>query len=97
MHKSKIIKVIQETHDTHSIRFEKPPGFNYKPGQYGIFEHKMDEELIRRSYSFSSSPTEKFLEVTVKRIPNGKMSNYINDLKPGDIVEYNAPIGKFVF
>ena len=97
MHKSKIIKLIEETHDTKTIRFEKPQAFIYKPGQYGIFEHSFGDELIRRSYSFSSSPTEEFLQITVKLMSKGIMSSYLHGLNEGDELSYNAPIGKFVF
>ncbi len=97
MHKSKVIKLIKETHDTWTIQFERPENFDYKPGQYCIFEKKMGDELIRRSYSLSSSPTEEFLQITVKHIPNGKMSTYLTQCSSGEVLKYNGPIGKFVF
>ena len=94
---SKIIEIKEETHDTKSIKFEKPQGFNYKAGQYCIFEHNLGEDLIKRSYSLSSSPTENFLQITVKHIPNGIMSTYLHQMKIGDSLVFVGPIGKFVF
>jgi glycine betaine catabolism B len=94
---SKIIEVREETGDTKSIRFEKPGGFTYQPGHYGIFEHTANGEIIKRSYSISSSPTEDFIQITVKLVPNGKMSTYLLGLKAGDTLTYNAPFGKFLF
>lgn len=94
---TKIIEIKQETHDTKSFKFEKPIDFKYKAGQYGIFEHKLADSLIRRSYSFSSSPTEDFLQITVKLMDKGKMSGYLHGLKKDDELTYNAPIGKFIF
>ncbi|MEM4397613.1 MAG: FAD-dependent oxidoreductase [Candidatus Woesearchaeota archaeon] len=92
---SKIISIRQETHDTKTFYFEKPKNFNYKAGQYGIFEHITETEIIRRSYSFSSSPSEKHLAITVKQIPNGKMTTHLFSLNIGDTLTFNAPFGKF--
>ena len=94
---SKIIEIKEETHDTKTIKFEKPQNFNYKAGQYCIFEHTLGEDLIKRSYSLSSSPTEDFLQITVKHIPNGIMSTYLHQMKIGDSLVFVGPIGKFVF
>lgn len=96
-HTSKIIEIKEETHDTKSIKFEKPQGFSYKVGQYCIFEHNLGEDLIKRSYSLSSSPTEDFLQITVKHIPNGIMSTYLHQMKIGDSLVFVGPIGNFVF
>lgn len=92
---TKITNLKQETHDTKTFFFEKPLNFNYKAGQYGIFELKTDNEIIRRSYSFSSSPTENHLAITVRLIPNGKMTTHLFGLNLGDSLTFNAPFGKF--
>lgn len=91
---SEIIQIKQETHDTKTFYFKKPENFNYKAGQYGIFEHKIESEIIRRSYSFSSSPTEDFLAITVRNV-NGKMTSHLFYLKQEDKLTFNAPFGKF--
>ncbi len=96
-HTSKIIEIKEETHDTKSIKFERPENFNYKAGQYCVFEHQFGDELIKRSYSLSSSPTEDFLQITVKHIPNGIMSTYLHQLKIGDSLVFVGPVGNFVF
>lgn len=97
MHTSNITKVIQETHDTYSLQFKKPTGFKFKPGQYGLFEHNSANEIVKRSYSFSSSPTEKFLQITLKHMPHGKMSGYLTALHAKDVLTYTAPLGNFTF
>jgi glycine betaine catabolism B len=95
MYTSKIIAIKKEVKDVLTFVMEKPQNFKYSAGQYGIFEHKFGDEIIRRSYSFSSSPTEDFLAITVRYIPNGKMTTYLFDLVPGDCLAFNAPLGKF--
>ena len=97
IHKAKILEIIEETHDTKSIKFEKPEGFSYKPGQYCVFDHRANDEIIKRSYSLSSSPTEDFLMITVKHMPHGIMSTHLHQLTPGDTLDFVGPVGKFVY
>lgn len=57
----------------------------------------IEGEEIRRSYSICSSPFENDkLEVAIKKVKGGKVSNYINDVvKPGDIIDVMTPMGSF--
>lgn len=52
-----------------------------------------------RPYSFSSTPLiDSTLDVTVKRVPGGIISNYINDsIKVEDVIEVKEPLGDFIF
>jgi ferredoxin-NADP reductase len=92
---SKILRITKETLDTMTFFFERPANFKYNAGQYCIFEKKINEEIIRRSYSLSSSPTEQDLAITVRHIPNGKMTTYLFSLAPGEILTFNGAFGKF--
>jgi ferredoxin-NADP reductase len=70
---------------------------NYKAGQFItlVFNHR--EEEIRRSYSLSSSPDEKLLSITVKRIANGEISRFLlTKVKKGDVLNAVEPAGRFV-
>ena len=54
---------------------------------------------MNRSYSISSSPTEReYVELTVRREPRGAVSRHIDDLlKVGDQIEAGGPVGRFTF
>jgi ferredoxin-NADP reductase len=54
---------------------------------------------MNRSYSISSSPTQrKYVDLTVRREPRGAVSRHIDDLlKVGDKIEAGGPVGKFTF
>jgi len=54
---------------------------------------------MNRSYSISSSPTQReYVELTVRREPRGAVSRHIDDLlKVGDQIEAGGPVGKFTF
>ena len=71
--------------------------FAYEAGQFCTFRVRVDGQPQVRCYSMSSSPAvDAELQVTVKRIPGGAVSNWMNDhLASGDIVEVARPTGFF--
>ena len=90
--------IIKETDDAITIVFSNPDNeINYLPGQYLTLILDIDGEEVRRSYSLSSSPDlDPSLSVTVKKVDNGKVSNYLVDqLKPGDDMRIMEPKGSF--
>ena len=96
----KVKEIIQETADCQSIVFEIPEElkeeFSYLPGQYLTFKHDLNGEEIRRSYSLCSSALDNEWRVAVKRVEDGRFSNFIHsELKEGDIVSVMSPRGSF--
>jgi ring-1,2-phenylacetyl-CoA epoxidase subunit PaaE len=93
-------KIVRETPDAISIYFKQPffQKIKYKSGQFLTLLVPINGTTERRSYSMSSSPfTDSQVVVTVKRVPGGKVSNYLNDhLKPGATLEVMEPMGTFV-
>src|SRR5215470_7583863 len=91
-HQLTVADVIDETADTRSFVLEISPAlterFAYTAGQFCTFRATVGGETIVRCYSMSSSPaTGDPFTVTVKRVPGGKMSNWMNDaLAPGDTI-----------
>ncbi len=70
--------VKSEANDTITIFFDtQGQAFNFKAGQFINVSLYIDGEKITRSYSLSSSPTDLYPSVTVKRVPKGIMSNYL--------------------
>ena len=71
--------VYRETSDAITIVFDtdaKP--FNYKAGQFVTIHLVIDGEAVSRSYSLSSCPdSDEKPSITVKRIEDGLVSNYI--------------------
>jgi 3-ketosteroid 9alpha-monooxygenase subunit B len=97
----RVVDVIDETADARSFVLAIPPEleatFAYSAGQYCTFRAEIDGEPVVRCYSMSSSPdTGDPFTTTVKRVPGGRMSNWMNDtLGPGDTVEVMRPMGLF--
>ncbi|MCT4642251.1 MAG: ferredoxin--NADP reductase [Bacteriovoracaceae bacterium] len=100
MNSLKISEIKKETKDSCVLRFEIPQNlkseFTYLPGQFLTLSFDIDGKKVNRCYSLSSSPYENVLEVGVKRVEGGLVSNYINDtLKVGDYVNVLKPAGDF--
>lgn len=97
-----VADVVLETHDTCSLVLGVPPGladrFVYRAGQFLSFKVPFDGKVLTRSYSLSSSPEcDERLKVTVKRVDEGRVSNWINDnVKAGDTLMVVPPAGFFV-
>ena len=95
--------IIPETDSVKTIRLLPASGqvlpFTFVPGQFLNMAFWIGGARMNRSYSISSSPTQrKYLEVTVRREPRGAVSRHVVDLlKPGDMIEAGGPVGKFTF
>ncbi|WP_436657190.1 2Fe-2S iron-sulfur cluster-binding protein [Paraburkholderia xenovorans] len=92
-------QVRQETHDVKSFLFRAPSGraFVFEPGQFITLELEIDGESINRCYTISSPPTRPHtISITVKRVPGGKVSNWLHDnLHAGAEVRVLGPAGEF--
>ena len=91
--KTEVTQAIERTKDIKSIRFRKPKGFDYLPGQWSLITIGNGDMHITKPLSFSSSPTEDFLEVT-KRLTGHEFSNALDALKVGDELAFRGPYGK---
>src|SRR5690348_8016042 len=99
-HALKVAKIVPETAEANSIRFEIPPelrdAFAFRAGQHLTLRATIDGEEVRRNYSLCTAPAESDWMVTVKRIGGGIFSNWVGDkLKAGDTVEVMVPHGSF--
>ncbi|MDR6408993.1 hybrid-cluster NAD(P)-dependent oxidoreductase [Paraburkholderia terricola] len=92
-------QVRQETHDVKSFFFRAPSerAFVFEPGQFITLELEIDGEAVNRCYTISSPPTRPHtISITVKRVPGGKVSNWLHDnLHAGSQVRVLGPSGEF--
>lgn len=84
-----------------TVEFEIPQSlfdvFIWEAGQHITLKFLINGEEVIRSYTISASPyTEEPLQITVKRVTDGLVSNYINDqLTEGAMVQVAPPKGNF--
>jgi ferredoxin-NADP reductase len=73
--------------------------FTFVPGQFLNVAFWIGGARMNRSYSISSSPTQReYVELTVRREPRGAVSRHIVDLlRVGGLIEASGPVGKFTF
>src|SRR5690554_3094584 len=96
----KIKNLVAETPNAKVLSFDIPAEykseFHYIPGQYVTIDVEIDGKYERRAYSLCSSPLDADLAVGVKKVENGKVSSYINDVaKIGDRIRVMPPMGNF--
>ncbi|MEO1257521.1 MAG: ferredoxin--NADP reductase [Bacteroidota bacterium] len=100
-HKLKVAAIDKPIKDAASVTFILPghlyKEFNFYPGQHLNIKFQIKGEEIRRSYSLNSCPhANEPLQITVKRVEGGLVSNFINDeLKVGHELEVMVPQGRF--
>ncbi len=100
-HTLRVADVVRETAEASSFVLDVPGelrrAFAYRSGQFCTFRVWVGGIPHIRCYSMSSSPAvDRELRVTVKRTPDGAVSNWMNDhLAPGDLVEVARPAGFF--
>jgi ferredoxin-NADP reductase len=100
-HPLRVARVVRETADACSIVLDVPDdlrdSFDYRAGQFCNLRVEVEGTSHVRCYSMSSSPAlGEPLQVTVKRVPDGIVSNWLNEhLASGDLLEVSPPSGFF--
>jgi ferredoxin-NADP reductase len=100
-HAVRVARVVEETAEAASFVLDVPADladdFAYAAGQFCTFRALIDGQAHLRCYSMSSTPgIDPELQVTVKRVPGGLVSNWMLDhLHAGDEVDVTLPAGVF--
>lgn len=99
--KLRVARIFRETPNVTTFRLVPENGgelpFDYRAGQYLNIAVPIGDQIHRRSYTISSSPTRRSaIEITVKREAMGTVSRQLHDhIHEGDLVEIGAPAGRF--
>ncbi|MFO7826928.1 MAG: FAD-binding oxidoreductase [Cyclobacterium sp.] len=84
-----ILEKKQVTHDTYSFKVEKPGGYRFQPGQateLSLLKDGWEEE--KRPFTFTSLPSDDFLEFTIKTYDDHEgVTKRLGEAVPGDQVE----------
>jgi ferredoxin-NADP reductase len=92
-----IQSIIQRTPNVVSLRFPRPEGLEYKPGQFFFVTLKHEGKELSHHFSFSSSPTEKEHIEFTKKLSDSEYSATLKTSKEGDWARIDAPYGSFTF
>lgn len=95
----RVLEIIEETQDAKAIRLVPENGYlpPFLAGQYIALFLEIDGIRTSRPYSISSPPNQAgYYDVTVKRVKNGLVSNYLLDeVKRGARIQASGPAGNF--
>lgn len=100
-HQLRVARVIEETADAVSIVLDIPADlegvFQYQSGQFLTFKIPYEDKVLVRCYSLSSAPgCDAEHQVTIKRIADGRISNWVNDtVCAGSTLMVLPPAGLF--
>jgi ferredoxin-NADP reductase len=97
----RVAAIIKETDQASTLRLvadqgQLPP---FQAGQYINLTVNIDGIRTGRAYSISSSPAQTaYYDITVRRIANGFVSDYLLDKTAvGDVFESSGPAGHFYY
>lgn len=69
--------------------------FRFAPGQHVVLRARITDEWVERSYAICACPDEPDLRVAIKRVPDGRFSEYALGLRLGDEILTRPPSGGF--
>ena len=87
-----IIQVRELTESTFVLRMERG-GMQFKAGQHIIVG--TEGELDQREYSLYSGENDKYLEILIREVQDGKVSLQLKRCRPGQMLQVNGPFGSF--
>lgn len=100
-HTLRVARIDRETSESVSLVLDVPDelreAYRYRAGQFCTFRAEVEGATLLRCYSMSSSPdVDDELKVTVKAVPDGRVSGWMNRaLSAGDEIDVTPPAGVF--
>lgn len=97
----KLDSVEQINHNTKKFRFALPnsddvSGLQIASALLTKYKGAEMEKPVIRPYTPTSDEDEKgYIDLVVKRYPNGPMSEHMHDMKPGQRLDFKGPIPKY--
>jgi ferredoxin-NADP reductase len=70
--------------------------FDFRPGQFISLDIELDGRKVRRPYSIASAPrSDNGFDLCLNMLPEGRVSSWLFNLKPGDKIGFSGPFGFF--
>ncbi len=88
----KVRKVREFNASTYVLQFDRN-SMDYAPGQHLTVGVTHDSQV--REYSIYSYPSQDYLEILVKEVPEGHVSPRLKKCFPGDLLQIDGPFGFF--
>ncbi len=97
---TKFVKRQKEANSIYTYYFEKPSNFKYIAGQYlelSLAHQNPDNRGLKRWYTLSSSPRQKYLSITTKHTKKGSsFKKALFNISKGQEIKISECMGDFV-
>jgi len=80
-----VIEVEHYTDNLFRVRKKRPQTYRFNAGEFTMVG--MPKSSISRAYSFTSGPSDDYLEFYSIKVPNGPLTGRLQHVKPGDTLE----------
>lgn len=78
------------------FRFPQGSVMDFRPGQFVMAHVPRDGKMVKKPYSIASPPSQKDrLELIITKVEGGYVSTFFHNLKTGDKMPIEGPLGKF--
>lgn len=84
------------TEDIIIVRFKKPDGYKFEPGQYLELKLQNLSTDNTRKFSIASCPEDGYLEIITRYNPTSSYKKLLKSLMPGKAIEISSSIGDFI-
>jgi ferredoxin/flavodoxin---NADP+ reductase len=88
----KVRSIRELTPSTYVLRFDRN-NIPFRAGQHILLGKK--DDIQAREYSIYSAEQEDFFEVLIKEVTEGKVSKQLRNVKPGEPLNFENPVGYF--
>lgn len=88
----KVRSIRELTPSTYVLRFDRN-NIPFRAGQHILLGKK--DDIQSREYSIYSAEQEDFFEVLIKEVQDGKVSKQLRNVKPGETLNFENPVGYF--
>jgi ferredoxin--NADP+ reductase len=89
----KVRSIRELTPSTYVLRFDRN-NIPFRAGQHILLGKK--DDIQAREYSIYSAEQEDFFEVLIKEVTEGKVSKQLRNVKPGEPLNFENPVGYFI-
>ena len=98
IYKARLTRVVEQTETTKHFEWEvlSSEPFRFTPGQFISLTHEFEGKVHTRAYSIASPPRDaNRIDLCLNRVPGGLFSNFLCDLAPGAVIQFEGPFGFF--
>lgn len=98
IYQARLVKIDEMTSTVRNFHFEFPekPRFDYVAGQFVMVEVPKGDKMAKKPYSIASPPHwPNKIELCIKKVEGGYVSNYFFELKEGYVMPMEGPLGVF--